>query len=94
MARVSQRSMNTVRLYMLNKLLILVVLVSVGTFSMSIISPAVYAANSNGSGDVVTQTVPGQTVAEKLGARAKVSWPWYIARASGLPKNAELHRWA
>lgn len=35
-------------------------------------------------GTVIVQTIPGPTVAEKLGSRVKVSWPWYLTRASGL----------
>ena len=34
--------------------------------------------------NITVQTVPGQTVGQKLGARAKASWPWYVTRASGL----------
>lgn len=51
---------------------------------ISVVQMPFISAASNGSGDVVTQTVPGQTVAEKLTQRAKTSWPWYLTRASGL----------
>lgn len=48
------------------------------------------AAAAGGAGDVVVQTVPGQTVAQKLGTRAEASWPWYLTRASGLVAAAAL----
>jgi len=34
--------------------------------------------------DVVVQDVPGPTVAQKFTARAKTSWPWFVARGSGM----------
>ncbi len=42
-----------------------------------------YAAQSSSS-DIVVQSVPGQTVTEKITARTKTTWPWYVTRGSGL----------
>lgn len=42
------------------------------------------AQANNSSGDIVVQTIPGPTVAEKLTERTKASWPWYVTRGSGL----------
>jgi sulfoxide reductase heme-binding subunit YedZ len=33
---------------------------------------------------IIVQTIPGPTVAQKLTSRARTSWPWYVARGSGL----------
>lgn len=43
----------------------------------------VHAASSE-SGNIVVETIPGPTVAQKLGDRAKSSWSWYLTRGSGL----------
>lgn len=45
--------------------------------------PAIVRAETT-SGDIVVQTIPGPTVAQKLTARTKTSWSWYISRGSGL----------
>ncbi|MEI7683344.1 MAG: hypothetical protein WCJ24_03555 [Candidatus Saccharibacteria bacterium] len=41
-----------------------------------------HAADS--SGDIVVQTIPGPSVAQKLTARTKSSWSWYVVRGSGM----------
>lgn len=48
------------------------------------ISKPALAQSKNASGDIVVQTIPGPTVADKLTARTKASWPWYVARGSGM----------
>lgn len=68
---------------MFSKLILLMAVSGLSAFNMTLLAAPAYAA-TNGSGDVVTQTVPGQTVAEKYTQRAKLSWPWYISRASGI----------
>lgn len=40
----------------------------------------VAADNSN----IIVQTIPGPTVAQKFADRAESSWSWYITRASGI----------
>lgn len=40
------------------------------------------AASSNST--IIVQTIPGPTVAEKVIVRTKSSWPWYVARGSGM----------
>ncbi len=45
---------------------------------------AVYAAPYNHTADIVVQTKPGPTVAQKYSQRVKSSWPWYVARGSGF----------
>jgi hypothetical protein len=44
---------------------------------------AVYAQNTTQS-DVIVQTIPGPTVAEKASERVRTSWAWYLTRGSGL----------
>lgn len=53
-------------------------------------APAAYAQSSNYSGDIVVETIPDQTVAEKLTEKARTSWPWYVTRASGLVAAGSL----
>lgn len=50
--------------------------------SLFTIPSQAYAESS--PNNVKVQTVPGPSVAEKLGSRAKQSWPWYVTRASGF----------
>lgn len=45
--------------------------------------PALAQSNNN-SGNVIVQTIPGPTLADKIEERTKSSWPWYLARASGI----------
>ncbi len=68
---------------MIKKLLaILVIYTSFMGFSyLSHPQPAV--AQSDNS-NVVVESIPGSTVAEKFTSRTKSSWPWYVARGSGL----------
>lgn len=47
-------------------------------------SRVVSAQSNNQPGDIVVQTIPGPSVAQKLSARTKTSWPWYLARGSGI----------
>lgn len=41
-----------------------------------------YAASDNAN--IVVQTIPGPTVAQKFTDRAESSWSWYLTRASGI----------
>lgn len=41
-------------------------------------------ASKSTASSVVAQPIEGPSVAQKLGSRAKTSWPWYVARGSGL----------
>ena len=59
----------------------------------SIVSPQAKALNNtannpfsptNSSPDILVNPVQGPTAAQRLSARAKASWPWYITRAAGL----------
>lgn len=52
-------------------------------------SPLAVAATSSG-GNIIVQTIPGPTVAQKLTERTKSSWSWYVARGSGLVAAAAL----
>lgn len=52
-------------------------------FSSMLISRSASAQAANASGDIVVQTIPGPTVAQKLTTRTKSSWPWYVTRGSG-----------
>lgn len=69
---------------MFNRFVLILLVSGIGVFGLTIFNPATVAAQANGSGDVVTQTVPDETVADKLVNRAKASWPWYVTRASGM----------
>jgi predicted ferric reductase len=62
-------------------------LVIAAALSLTILlAPSALAASSGStdSGDIVVQTVPGPTAAEKVTQRAKSSWPWYVTRGSGI----------
>jgi methionine sulfoxide reductase heme-binding subunit len=59
----------------------------VGTFQPRHIAYALPTANA---GDIIVQTIPGPTLAQKLGQRVQQSWPWYITRASGFVAAAAL----
>jgi len=48
------------------------------------------AKPNNTSGNVIVQTIPGPTVAEKLTTRTKSSWSWYITRGSGMVAGVSL----
>lgn len=41
-------------------------------------------------GDVIVRNIKGPTVAQKIEARAKTSWPWFIARGSGIVAGIAL----
>lgn len=68
--------------------LLLLIFLSFSLVGLSGLSVQTVFASSQG--DVVVQSVPGPTVSEKLGARAKASWSWYLTRASGLVAAATL----
>lgn len=51
--------------------------------SLSLATPYVAYADSHDS-NIVVQSIPGPTVAEKLTAHTKDAWPWYLTRGSGL----------
>lgn len=59
-------------------------------FSVVALTTPQPASAAQSSGDIVVQTVPEQTVAQRLTNRAKASWPWYVTRASGLIAAAAL----
>jgi predicted ferric reductase len=71
---------------------ILAITVSMGTlFNRSVLAEGDEApTTSNGSTNIVVQTIPGPTVAQKYATRTKTSWSWYIVRGSGLVAAASL----
>lgn len=71
---------------MLKRIIVLLALfLSLGSIGLS--KPALAAD----AGSVVVQTIPDKnTLGDKLVSRARSSWPWYIARASGLVAAAAL----
>lgn len=52
--------------------------------------PVFAQSSSSGGGDIVVQTIPGPSIADKARERSKNSWPWYVARASGLVAAVSL----
>lgn len=52
--------------------------------------PALAQTGASGGGDIVVQTIPGPSIAEKAKERSRNSWPWYVARASGLVAAVSL----
>jgi hypothetical protein len=69
----------------------LLVVVSLGIMGFAGLHVAQAAADtSSSSGNIVVQTVPSDKLSNRFVARAKSSWPWYIARASGLVAGASL----
>lgn len=63
------------------------IVLSCGLF---LIQKTVYAQATDNNSDVIVQTIPGETVAEKITKRTKTSWPWYLSRASGLVAAVSL----
>lgn len=74
-------------MYKLLSFLSLLILLIFGSISFFI--PA-HAQTNDFSGDVVVQTIPDQTAAEKLQNKAKTSWPWYVTRGSGFVAAGSL----
>ena len=68
---------------------VLVTVAAVFALSIGLAVNRALAADSSSS-NIVVQTIPGPTVADKLSSRAKGSWSWYVARASGLVAAAAL----
>ena len=68
----------------MRKLIAIIAVVFFSTFLVLQASPSVMAQSSNSSGNIVVQTIPGQTLAQNVAQRAKNSWPWYIVRGSGF----------
>jgi methionine sulfoxide reductase heme-binding subunit len=67
---------------------ILTFLVAVaGLCGVLALTPAM--AHADG-GDVVVQTIPGPTLSQRVVDRAKTSWPWYLARGSGIAAAISL----
>lgn len=64
-----------------------IVVLSCGLFWQKNIA---YAQPTESSSDVIVQTIPGETVAEKITKRTKSSWSWYLTRASGLVAAVSL----
>lgn len=58
--------------------------------STAIGSNLVSAQSKNDAGTIVVQTIPGQSIAQKISKRAEASWPWYVTRASGIVAAAAL----
>lgn len=71
---------------------LLVAFASLGLFVSATLAYAtpVIAQSSNTNSDIIVQTIPDQTVAEKLTTRTQKSWPWYVTRGSGLVAAASL----
>lgn len=67
----------------------IVVLISICVFAAAA-HVQVDAQNNKSGGDIVVQTIPGPTIAEKLADRTKSSWSWYVTRGSGLIAAAAL----
>jgi hypothetical protein len=67
---------------MIRNLLLFIAVLFVSSFSSSTVLIA--QASAANSGDVVVQTVEGESVGKKLGTKAKSSWPWYVIRGSGM----------
>lgn len=65
-------------------ILLLVAIITILTASLFAFSPQPALAVTKDSGDAVLQTVPDQTVADKISSRTRSSWPWYVTRASGM----------
>lgn len=73
----------------MRKVILITTIVWLGIIGLSF-APAVFAQSSNYSGDIIVETIPDQTVAEKLTEKARTSWPWYVTRASGLVAAGSL----
>ena len=49
------------------------------------VAPVFADDNGNaGQNKIVVQSIPGPSVAQKITDRTKTSWPWYLARGSGI----------
>jgi len=68
---------------MRKKIIILLVAISI-IISVLVIYETTFAQSAVKAGDIVVQTIPGPTLAQKLVERAQNSWPWYIVRGSGI----------
>ena len=74
------------RLLSIVSAVILVVAVSVSSVLWA--PPHVFAAQN--AGNVTVQVVPGDKLSSRLQGQIKVSWPWYVTRASGMVAAASL----
>ncbi len=68
--------------------LVLALVVAVGVGSVLLTPGHVFAAEN--SGNVTVQVVPGEKLSSRLQGQLKVSWPWYVTRASGIVAAATL----
>ncbi len=68
----------------MRRLLVLCVTLLAVLATSSLGNSTVFAQSSDGSGTIVVQTIPGQSVAQKVSSRATASWPWYVTRAAGI----------
>ena len=68
----------------MRKMLIILSVVSTMLFSAVMFYQPISAQSSVKSGDIIVQTIPGPTLAQKLSERAQNSWLWYIVRGSGI----------
>jgi len=74
---------------MQRKLLGLILIVAAVSGLLSL-APATVHADQTNPGSVVVQTIPGDKLSDRFTTRAKSTWPWYVARASGLIAAASL----
>lgn len=74
---------------MFKKILVLIA-VSLSLSTVIGFTQPLRAIAASSGGNIIVQTIPGPTVAQKLADRAKTSWPWYVARGSGLIAAAAL----
>lgn len=68
--------------------LVFALVVAVGVGSVLLAPGYVFAAES--SSNVTVQVVPGEKLSSRLQSQLKVSWPWYVTRASGIVAAASL----
>ncbi len=67
--------------------LFILALVAVASVTSAVLWSPVARAEENkttDSGNIVVQTIPGPSVSDRYVTRAKASWPWYLARGSGI----------
>lgn len=69
---------------------LLLVLCLVGMWQVGGQFTPVFAATTTKPSNISVQTTQGPSVADKFTSRAKSSWPWYVARGSGLVAAAAL----
>jgi predicted ferric reductase len=68
----------------------LLVSLLLASFVVALVPAGVVSAQNMTFGDVVVQNIQGPSVAQKFTTRLKTSWPWFLARGSGLVAAAAL----